>query len=199
MSEKPRGRPRSYDPGKALDAALETFWEGGFTATSLDELAAATGMNRPSLYAAFGDKKSIYLKSFGVFAESLRTALNDAMRAEIPLRRSLESFYEAAIDIYLSGPHGPRGCFIVCTAPAEAARDADIRAALHNVLKEIDAALTMIFSRAQAKGEIAKDADAATLAQIAAAVLHSIALRARAGETREGLHALAQQAARSLG
>lgn len=198
MTKKPRGRPRSYDPEKALGAALETFWEAGFTATSLDDLAAATGMNRPSLYAAFGDKKSIYLKSFEAFAGSLRTALREAMGADMPLGRALEIFYGAAIEIYLSGPHGPRGCFIACTAPAEAARDADIRAALHDVLKEIDAALTMMFSRAQAKGEIAKEADAAALAQLAAAVLHSIALRARAGETRDGLHALARQAVKSL-
>ena len=181
-----------------MEAALETFWEAGFTGTSLDELAAATGMNRPSLYAAFGDKKSIYLKSFELFAGSLRAALREAMTAEMPLDRKLETFYGAAIDIYLSGPHGPRGCFISCTAPAEAARDADIRAALHNVLKEIDGALEMIFSSAQAKDEITKSADAASLAQLAAAVLHSIALRARAGETRDSLHALARQAVKSL-
>lgn len=178
-----------------MEAALETFWEAGFTGTSLDELAAATGMNRPSLYAAFGDKKSIYLKSFELFAGSLRAALREAMTAEMPLDRKLETFYGAAIDIYLSGP---RGCFISCTAPAEAARDADIRAALHNVLKEIDGALEMIFSSAQAKDEITKSADAASLAQLAAAVLHSIALRARAGETHDSLHALARQAVKSL-
>ena len=56
-----RGRPRAYDPDAALKAARDVFWVKGYAATSLDDIAEATGMNRPSLYAAFGDKEAIYL------------------------------------------------------------------------------------------------------------------------------------------
>ena len=56
---KRRGRPRGYEPEVALARALDVFWKDGFAATSLDDLSAATGMNRPSLYGAFGDKREI--------------------------------------------------------------------------------------------------------------------------------------------
>lgn len=198
MAKNPRGRPRSYDPDAALTQAMETFWEAGFTGTSLDDLATATGMNRPSLYAAFGDKKAIYLKSFELFADSLHTALAGMITSDMPLSRALEAFYGTAAEIYLSGPHGPRGCFISCTAPAEAARDADIRTALRKVLKEIDTGLEKVFARAKERGELEKDADTAGLAKLAGAVLHSLALRARAGATKAELQSLARQAAKTL-
>ena len=58
-----RGRPRAYDPEQALAQATAAFWDAGFSATSLDDLSAATGMNRPSLYGALGDKRALYLKT----------------------------------------------------------------------------------------------------------------------------------------
>ena len=198
MTEKPRGRPRAYDPDVALWQALETFWANGFARTSLDALAAATGMNRPSLYAAFGDKKSLYLKSFECFAGQLRAALARTAESDAPLDTTLRNFFHDAIEIYMSGPDGPRGCFIICTAPVEAAMDADIRAALKTALEEIDEGLEIPFAKAKADGYLPPDADTAALARIAASVLHSLAVRARAGETREALHALARQTVQTL-
>ena len=198
MTKKPRGRPRSYDPEEALTHAMETFWENGFGATSLDDLSAATGMNRPSLYAAFGDKKAIYLSALKMFAGSLHKALQNIEEAEMPLPRALKAFYDGAIDIYLSGEHGARGCYIACTAPAEAARDDDIRSALNTVLRETDDGLERLFAKARMKGELARNVDASERAQIAASILHSIALRARAGTTRKELQSLAHHAVNTL-
>lgn len=198
MSEKPRGRPRSYDPEKALSQAMETFWAAGFTGTSLDDLAAATGMNRPSLYAAFGDKKSIYLKSLDLYTESLRDALRGIIQSDMTLAAGLEAFYAGGINLYLSGDNGSRGCFVSCTAPAEAMTDADIKAALKQVFGEIDRGLERLYRQAKERGEIANDADAAALARLAGAVLHSLSLRARAGATRAELNAIARQAAKTL-
>ena len=198
MTKKPRGRPRSYDPEKALGEALETFWTSGFASTSLDDLAAATGMNRPSLYAAFGDKKQLYLKSFEIFAGGLRAALSALAENDAPPRKALERFYADAAEIYLSGPDGPRGCFIICTAPVEATADGDIRKALSAVLTDIDEGLEAFFEKARAKDELAKDADPAARAKLAGAVLHSLAIRARAGETKQEMQALAREAVRLL-
>lgn len=58
-----RGRPRSFDPEKAIEAAQAVFWKHGYEATSLNQLAEAVGLHKPSLYAAFGDKKALYLKA----------------------------------------------------------------------------------------------------------------------------------------
>src|SRR3954452_12779539 len=63
IEKRTRGRPRAYDPDEALAKAMGAFWDHGYAATSLDDISAATGMNRPSLYAAFGDKQAIYLKA----------------------------------------------------------------------------------------------------------------------------------------
>src|SRR2546423_14715860 len=71
---KLRGRPRAYDPQVALARAAEVFWKAGYAGTSLDDLVAATGMNRPSLYAAFGDKRALYLKTLEHYRDESRGA-----------------------------------------------------------------------------------------------------------------------------
>jgi AcrR family transcriptional regulator len=198
MAGKARGRPKSYDPDQALWAALEQFWAGGFTATSLDALAASTGMNRPSLYAAFGDKKALYLKTLTRFTETLRAALGDELFRHKSLADALSHFYRAALDIYFDGTDGPRGCFVVCTAPAEAITDPDIRMMLQKILKEIDDGLEARIEHARKKGEVPADADAAALAKVAGGTLHSLAIRARAGESREALNLMAAQTVRLI-
>src|SRR3569623_3585959 len=90
---KSRGRPKNYDPEVALDRALEAFWEGGFAATSLDALASATGMNRPSLYAAFGDKQSLYLKAMDRFSGGMREAVRGKLFNDGSLAEALTGFY----------------------------------------------------------------------------------------------------------
>tara|TARA_R110000868_G_scaffold126850_2_gene334144 strand:+ start:1718 stop:2347 length:630 start_codon:yes stop_codon:yes gene_type:complete len=195
---KTRGRPKSYDPDRALWAALEQFWGGGYAATSLDALATSTGMNRPSLYAAFGDKKALYLKALSRFAEELRAALGRDLYAHDDIGDALKQFYAGALDFYLTGPDGPRGCFAICTATAEAAHDAEIRDLLETILKEIDEGLTARLTLAQTRGQIDADADPAALAQLAAATLHSLAVRSRAGEPRKTLESLANQTAKLI-
>src|SRR5262245_55977315 len=79
-TRKRRGRPRAYDPETALQNAIDVFWQTGYSGTSLDDLSAATGMNRPSLYAAFGDKRALYLKALDHYwtlgHEAMREALS---------------------------------------------------------------------------------------------------------------------------
>src|SRR6201985_1912529 len=86
---KRRGRARGYQPDVALGRALDLFRKGGFAATSLDDLSTATGMNRPSLYGAFGDKRELYVKSFQRYREDSRAAVADIFRRELPIRERL--------------------------------------------------------------------------------------------------------------
>src|SRR3569832_435191 len=118
-----RGRPRADEPDEALGKALDLFRKGGFAATSLDDLSAVTGMNRPSLYGAFGDKRELYIKSHARYRADARSAMADIFRIEAPIRERLRRMYAEALDIYLSGTEGPRGCFTVMTAAAEAIAD----------------------------------------------------------------------------
>jgi len=187
---KRRGRPRAYQPEIALGKALDLFRKDGFAATSLDDLSAATGMNRPSLYAAFGDKRELYIKSYARYRADARAAMIDIFREELPIRERLQRIYAVALDIYLSGEAGPRGCFTVMTAASEAVADSDIRAMVLEGFSELDKAFAACFRLAREKRELPDTADPVVLAQLASATLHTIAIRARAGIPRKQLEAI---------
>ena len=191
---KRRGRPRAYQPEVALGKALDLFRQDGFAATSLDDLSAATGMNRPSLYGAFGDKRELYVKSYARYRADARAAMIDIFRDEMPIRQRLARIYQVALDIYLSGEAGPRGCFTVMTAASEAVADPDIRAMVLEGFSELDKAFAACFRLGQEKGELAVSADPEVLAQLASATIHTIAIRARARVPRKELEAIVKGA-----
>jgi AcrR family transcriptional regulator len=191
---KRRGRPRAYQPEVALGKALDLFRKDGFAATSLDDLSAATGMNRPSLYGAFGDKRELYIKSYARYRADARAAMIEIFKDEMQIRKRLERIYAVALDIYLSGEAGPRGCFTVMTAASEAMADPDIRAMVIDGLSELDKAFAACFRLARENGELPKAADPAALAQLASATIHTIAIRARAQVPRKELEAIVKGA-----
>jgi AcrR family transcriptional regulator len=191
---KRRGRPRAYEPDVALGKALDLFRTQGFAATSLDDLSEATGMNRPSLYGAFGDKRALYIKSYRRYRDEAGASLRGIFRDEMPLRQRLERIFASALDIYLSGETGPRGCFTVVTAASEAVGDPEIRAMVLDGLTELDKAFASCFRRAKEKGELPEGADPAVLAQLASATIHSIAIRSRARIPRKDLEAIVKGA-----
>src|SRR5207244_11358493 len=94
---KRRGRPRAYQPEVALGKEGDLFRKDGFAATSLDDLSAATGMNRPSLYGAFGDKRELYIKSYQRYREDARAAMIDIFREELPIRKRLQRIFAVAL------------------------------------------------------------------------------------------------------
>ncbi|MBW7969130.1 TetR/AcrR family transcriptional regulator [Bradyrhizobium sp. BR 10289] len=190
---KRRGRPRAYEPDIALGKALDLFRTQGFAATSLDDLSEATGMNRPSLYGAFGDKRELYIKSYQRYREEARAAMVEIFRQEMPVRQRLERIFASALNIYLSG-ESPRGCFTVVTAASEAVGDPEIRAMVLDGLTELDKAFASCFRRAKEKGELPASADPAVLAQLASATVHSIAIRSRARVSRKDLEAIVKGA-----
>jgi TetR/AcrR family transcriptional regulator, copper-responsive repressor len=191
---KRRGRPRAYQPEIALGKALDLFRKDGFAATSLDDLSAATGMNRPSLYAAFGDKRELYIKSYARYRADARAAMIGIFREELPIRERLARIFAVALDIYLSGEAGPRGCFTVMTAASEAVADSDIRAMVLEGFSELDKAFAACFRLAREKRELPETADPAVLAQLASATIHTIAIRARARVPRKELEAIVKGA-----
>jgi AcrR family transcriptional regulator len=85
-TSKPRGRPRAFEPSDALDALTKVFWTHGFAAASLDALAASAGVNRPSLYAAFGDKRTMYLRAIEKVAAGLEASMTRVLAGDRPLR-----------------------------------------------------------------------------------------------------------------
>jgi AcrR family transcriptional regulator len=191
---KRRGRPRAYEPEVALAKALDLFRKDGFAATSLDDLSAATGMNRPSLYGAFGDQRELYIKSYQRYRADARAAMVDIFRTELPIKKRLARIFAVALDIYLSGEEGPRGCFTVMTAASEAVADPQIRAMVLEGFTELDKAFAACFRIAKEKGELSASADPVVLAQLASATIHTIAIRARAQVPRRELEAIVKGA-----
>ncbi|BBX38096.1 transcriptional regulator [Mycolicibacterium mageritense DSM 44476 = CIP 104973] len=184
---KRRGRPRAYDPERAVRDARDVFWRNGYAATSLDDLAAGMGMNRPSIYAAFGDKRALYLRAAADYGEASRASLARALAGPGSLRDVLYATYRGARDFYLTD--AARGCFLIGTAVTEANRDPDVQAIVDSTFDAFTAMFTERFERAAIDGELAGH-PAGMLAQIATAALNNLAVRVRAGAVPELLDIL---------
>ena len=192
MSETPvkrRGRPRAYDPEVALAKATETFWAQGFAGASLDDLSAATGMNRPSLYGAFGDKQTLFKSALDRYMDSSRAAMTEAFRGGGSLRDILTRVYHTALGFYLSDDLGGRGCFLASAGLGQALVDDEVRQTVADGLHELDRAVEGLMQRRQAKGELPSTTDPIALGRVASMMMNALSVRARAGETREQLEA----------
>jgi AcrR family transcriptional regulator len=175
-----RGRPRAFEPETALIQAMDVFWKDGFAATSLDDVSAATGLNRPSLYGAFGDKRALYLQAYGQYRKRMDEAFQPLLAARQPLRAKLKRILIAALDLYLSGAGGPRGCFTVLSAASEAIADPDLQRLVVEAIDNTDRAFGRMFADARAARELPESADPRRLARMASATIHTLSIRARA-------------------
>jgi AcrR family transcriptional regulator len=182
-----RGRPPTYDREQALSAIVETFRRQGFAATSLEDLSTATGMNRPSLNLAFGNKKDMYLTAIERFRGDIVAALVIPTKNPANLAATVRQFFDAAIRFYGSG--GSRGCLVLCTATAEAETDDDVRASLGGVLADIETQIVQLIDEAVSAG--AHVGDTPSLAKLLSAVFVSISIQSRAGLSSSQLQAFA--------
>ena len=110
-----RGRPRIFDEEQALDAALGVFWRNGYQGASLDELTRAMGINKPSLYAAFGNKEKLYLRALERYRDQQLTKHAAAMVAEPQLKKAMRKFLRSVATM-LTAPELPGGCMAVNNA-----------------------------------------------------------------------------------
>ena len=192
----PAGRPREFDPDKALDQAMAVFWKKGYEGASLPDLTRAMGINRPSLYAAFGNKESLFRKAMDRYMGGPAAHVTEALAA--PTAREVAArLLHGGIDIVADGK-GPGGCFMVqsalaCGDSAEALRKevADRRAAG-------EAAVRARLERAHKEGDLPKEVDAATLARYLMAVTYGMAVLAAGGATRDDLTVVADMALRAV-
>lgn len=121
------GRPREFDLKSAQTAILDEFWTKGFSATSVDDLSKATGMVKPSLYSAFGNKFAMYLMSIETYGELVREKIHPTLENAEDIRDALEGIFKGSLDIYFGNQEtGPRGCLLSATAIAEAKNHPEI-------------------------------------------------------------------------
>lgn len=193
-----RGRPRQYDPDEALARVRDVFWVKGYAATSLDDLVEATGMNRPSLYAAFGDKHALYIAALKMMADYLVNAVTGAAALDLKYKAFVELFFTRCIDSYTSGPAGPRGCFLVGTALTESMVSEDVREIVRDAFGKCEALMERRLKQAKTAGELPASADVRALAMLMSSTMHELAMQARAGAGRPAMAERAKLIARLM-
>lgn len=185
---KARGRPREFCTEEALAAALQLFWSKGYEATSLNDLTAAMGITRPSLYAAFGNKEALFHEALDLYQREKLRYIDQAIEQPTAVQVA-EQLLWGAFETTV-GDGEPRGCMGViastsCGEDAKGVRD--------DVLKRgavVRARLVDRFDRARQEGDLSAGADSDALTSFLFALVQGISLQARAGASREQLEAL---------
>jgi AcrR family transcriptional regulator len=188
MCPAAKGRPREFDADEALTAALRVFWSKGYEGASLTELTEAMGITRPSLYAAFGNKESLFKKALDLYEREKLAYVSEALDAPTA-REVAERLLRGALEAHASECE-PKGCLrvissVACGVEAESIREDVIarRASSHRALIER-------FERAKAEGDLPPHVDASGLTAYLTALLQGMAIQAGAGAGRAQLESL---------
>ena len=179
-------RPREFDVDTALERAMHAFWAKGFKATSLDDLCAATGLSRSSLYAAFGGKRALLHQSLQRYEEHGIQRITVALNRPMPIRAALAGFIDELIERIVSGS-GRTGCLIGNCAAELARQDRATAVRVRRSLERIEAAFGSALSRAQSRGEIAGSADTGAMARFLVASIQGLRLIGKANPDRAAL------------
>ncbi|HEY4251127.1 MAG TPA: helix-turn-helix domain-containing protein [Roseomonas sp.] len=179
---------RQFDEDDALDKALTVFWQNGFSGTTMQDLAEATGVQRGSLYNAYRDKEALFLKVFGVYRARYVAQMRDILD-QADLREALHGFFDWAINSMTMGAPS-RGCLSTKTAMGVEALDETIRSAIRDLLDEIEAALCDRFSRSPAAEQLALPPREA--ARLAVTMTRGLVVVERVYRDRKRLRAMAR-------
>lgn len=172
-----RGRPRKFDINQALDAAMITFWRYGYQATSLDDLTQAMGINRPSLYATFGDKEQLFLRTVDRYAEQYGAPATAVLDEYTHARDAIRAFFNTVIT-QLTDTRLPPGCLRVnstleCIGVNETIQRKLVEQQLH-----LEETFLRCLQRAQDEGQISSQEDIQALACFFAGTVNSLVVRA---------------------
>jgi AcrR family transcriptional regulator len=190
------GRPRSFDPDKAADRALYVFWQKGYEGTSLSDLTKAMGINRPSLYAAFGDKEGLFRKALDRYLNGPSAYAQEALKAPTA-RVVVEKLLRGAADLN-TARRNPGGCLMVQGALASGEASDSIRRELAACRMAGEAAIRQRLQHAKSTGDLSANVDPASLAGYIATVIYGIAVQAAGGASRNQLQPVVELTLRTL-
>ena len=186
-----KGRPRGFDEEQALDAAMMTFWRRGYRNTSLDDLVAATGASRASLYQVFGDKRALFLKSLDLYGDRFSERVAQVMASEPDGRKALSIVLNASADRLVSA-EAPAGC-LRCNSTLELmGSDAEIDAALNEANDKFLANIKRLVTRSVRNGELNRT-EAGRLPLFITAMVNGMVTLARGGARRSDLKKVVDQ------
>ena len=189
---KPRGRPRSFDERDALEKATQVFWSKGYDGVTIDDLVAGMGVGRPSLYAIFGDKRTLFLRILRAYAETKGARAAKALFSPQTLRGSLAGFLRHAVET-ATEEGSARGCLLICIAPL--VDDAEVQQFLKDAAAGAIALLERRFHDGISAGEIPSDFPVSVRASQILDLGRGLTMRAQMGAPRRTLLNDAEEAA----
>ena len=186
-------RPRAFDEQTALDAATDCFWREGYEATSIRELAAEMGINAPSLYNAFGDKRALFRDVLRRYVERSTRARIDRFETSLPPKQAVQSFLNDIVESSLADKHR-RGCLLVNSALEIAPHDPELGAEVAAHLGEIEAFFRRSIEAAQADGSVPSGRSTADLARMLVGITLGVRVLARSNPQRDLLEGVVRPA-----
>ena len=187
-----RGRPRAFDAEAALDRALDVFWSKGYEAASLSDLTEAMGINRPSLYAAFGNKEALFRQVLDRYGEVTGQLMQESL-SKPSARAAVEHLLFSAVEVPVDGP--VRGCLLVQGALSEECKG--VQQELNRRRAAREGTLRARFERAQKEGDLPADASPAALAGYICVVLQGLSVQGAGGASGEELRRVVEVALRA--
>jgi AcrR family transcriptional regulator len=187
------GRPRSFDRDEALESAIAVFWEHGYDATSISLLTNALGIGAASLYAAFGDKRALFLEALDRYLHTYGAFTGRALAEEATARGAVERLLYEAADAY-TRPDRPHGCLLITATTNCSPQSAGIAVHLRELRAMGTRALQGKIAAAARSGEIPAQTDDQALATFYSAVIQGMSAQARDGATAAELRQIATAA-----
>ena len=186
-------RPREFDEVTALEAAIECFWDRGYEATSVRDLAGKMGISGQSLYNAYGDKRALFAQALEHYLDHSARALIKELESSLPPKQAVRRFIEEIVARSVSDRER-RGCFLINSALEVAPHDSELGALIADRLAEIEAFFYRSIKAAQAKGTVPRDRSAKDLARLLLGVVLGIRVLARSKPQRALLEGVARPA-----
>lgn len=186
-STKKSGRPRGFEADDVLDAAVEVFWRKGYEGASLDDLTSAMGINRPSLYGAFGDKRTLFLQALDRYGTEIGNKPMEALCAEQDIKRAVTRFFEISLKNQTRKGDCAQGCMLATCGSATAETLPEARQKLMDALEMSQALLEQRFASEVELGNLPADFPVKERAILMLDLMQSQGYRARAGASTRSL------------
>ena len=188
-----RGRPRAFDRNKALHQAMRVFWSCGYEGASVSELAEAMGINKPSLYAAFGCKEALFREAIELYEREEGAPVSEALQNGRTARTAIETALRVNARSY-TNPENPRGCMVVISALAGAPENNPVCRFLAENRRGSEDDFRRRVERGIADGDVPESANPRSVAAFYATVMHGLSICARDGATAAELERVVDSA-----
>lgn len=187
---------KSYDEAKVLEAAMRAFWAQGYQGTSMADLVTATGLNRGSLYAGFGNKRDLFIRALVYYDDVHRGGFIEIMRSSLPPRDAILTAFEA---VAAGNPDTPGGCLAVNSAMELSPHDPEIARLVESSMAKVEAFFMDCLTRARISGDLPAACDPASMAKVLLGLMVGLQVISRANRNSSAITSMLEQVRSLLG